>query len=619
MTESNYWKRWNKRRLSRRRLLAGAASVGTGLAALSLVGCGGDEEAAVTATPAASPGVTPTPTATPFPLEAVKAGSRGGVLRFYGFDAMTLDTYDPHQTQFGPIFSMHGAVFSKLLKYMEYDLGTMEADLAETMPETPDELTYIIKIRPNVRFHNTEATRKNFPQVAGRQLTAEDVKYSIERQINKESPKSALYYRAYQWETVDKIEVVDDLTLRITTKRPTAPFVHYLGDINAFIIAKELVDPAEDDIDATEKMVGTGPFMLDQFLALQVVRCARNPDWFAKDDLADIGLPDRPIVDAYEAIWTPQDDTAIEAAFKSKQIDWTGYVDRRNTERIAAEVGAKVDSAITSGWVNSRVLAADSDQAETPLEDLRLRQAINIAMDRNRIGQQLFQDWWILQTPVGTSIRNWALPLEELTKKPGFRFKADEREADLAEAKRLWEAAGGTAIESLEVVYAGIPEYLKNLWPQFERMALDTLGLRFEGILDPTGYTRIAQCALQKSCVLTLNYDNGWLDLDDWVYPYFHSTGSKNSFNVSDPALDRMLEAQRAEFDVDRRRQLGYDIQHYLLDNIVARLDWVCDEGITTRWLYHRNRHPDPWFGNTHHFANEWLDHSHPDFEGRPI
>jgi len=617
MAESSYWKQWTKRRLSRRRLLTGAAGLGAGLAALSVVGCEEEERAAVTAT--ASPAATITPTPAPSALEPVKAGSRGGMLRFYGFDAMTLDTYDPHQTQFGPIFSMHGAVFSKVLKYLEYDLGTMATDLAETMPEQPDKLTYVIKIRPNVRFHDTEQIRKNFPQVAGRQLTAEDVKYSIERQLNKESPRSALYYRAYQWETVDKIEVVDSLTLRITTKRPFAPFVHYLGDVNAFIIARELVDPVYDNMNSTDRMVGTGPFMLDEFAPLQVVRCVRNPDWFAKDDLAHVGLPDRPIVEGYEAIWTPQDDTAIEAAFNSKQIDWTGYVDMRNAERIAGETGAEVDSSLQSGWVNSRLLVADSQQAETPFEDLRLRQAISIAIDRNRMGQQLFQDWWVLQTPVGTAIKHWALPLDELAKKPGFRFKADERQADLAEAKRLWEAAGGLAIGPIEVVYAGTPDYLRNFWPQFEGMALEALGLRLEGNLDPTGYTEVAQCALQKSCIFTLNFDNGWLDLDDWVYPYFHSTGSKNSFNLSDPTLDQMLDAQRTEFDVDRRRQLGYEIQHYLVDKVVARLDWVSNDYLTTRWPYHKNRHPDPWFGNTHHFASEWLDHSDPTFQGRPI
>jgi len=79
-----------------------------------------------------------------------------------------------------------------------------------------------------------------------------------------------------------------------------------------------------------------------------------------------------------------------------------------------------------------------------------------------------------------------------------------------------------------------------------------------------------------------------------------------------------MLDAQRAEFEFERRRQLGYEIQHYLLDNVVARLDWVAPISRGVQWPYRRNRHPTPWFGNTFHLANEWLDHSHPTFQGRP-
>ena len=213
------------------------------------------------------------------------------------------------------------------------------------MPEVVDKTTYVIKIRPNVFFHDTERIRKQFPQVAGRQLTAEDVRYSIDRQRNKESPKSALFYRGYQWESVDTIEMRTGRRaspLRITTKGPVAPFKHYLADTYATIIPKELVDPAKDEMNASDKMVGSGPFILDKFTALQLARCVRNPNWFAKDDLADQGLPDRPIVDGYEALWRPADQLSTEAAFRRKQVDGRvpdkasvepvtgrGYVDRK--------------------------------------------------------------------------------------------------------------------------------------------------------------------------------------------------------------------------------------------------------------------------------------------------
>ncbi len=629
MEESSYWKKLARRRLSRRRLLTGAASIGTGLAALSLVGCAEEEKGPPAASP--SPGASPTasPQATPSPnvfhrwgvgppppLEP--AGTRGGTVRWFGFEAMPLDTLDPHQTQFGPTGSTHSAIFSKVLKYHDAYQGVVEPDLAEALPETPDNLTYVIKIRRGVRFHNTDKMREQFPQVAGRELTAEDVKYSIERQMNKESPKSSLYYRMSQWDTIDKIELVDPLTIRITTKRPTAPFLHYLADTHNFVIAKELVDPATDQMNSLDKMIGTGPFILDRFVTLQAIRVVRNPAWFAKDDLAAQGLAGRPIIDGFETVWFPGDNTAMEMAFNAKQVDHTDYVDNVCPDRIGAETGAYVDEWISSSWINSRLLVADSENAVSPFKDLRLRQAINIAIDRNRMGQQVYQNSCNLGSPVAQALGTWALPLEELTKKPGYRFGRQEREQDLAEARQMWEAAGGADIAPVEIVYTAIPDFVKAFWPQFQRQLKEVLGFEVSGHVDPSGYTEIAQGLLQKRLVFIFGYDNGWLEPDDYLFPYFHTDGAKNSFNLSDPALDRMLEDQRQEFDMERRRQLVYDIQRYLLDNVVARLDWVAEIDRGTRWPYVKNQQYAPWFGDLFSKADVWLDSTDPSFQGRP-
>ena len=79
-----------------------------------------------------------------------------------------------------------------------------------------------------------------------------------------------------------------------------------------------------------------------------------------------------------------------------------------------------------------------------------------------------------------------------------------------------------------------------------------------------------------------------------------------------------MLEGQRAEFDEARRRELGYEIQRYLLDNVLARLEWVGDIALHARWPYWRNRKQQPWFGETFLLVNEWLDSTHPTYQGRP-
>jgi ABC-type transport system substrate-binding protein len=623
MEEPNYWTRWAKRRLSRRRMLQGAAGIGAGLAAASVVGCGGggEEGPAATTGPSGTPAGTGTAAATGTPAALEPAKTRGGTLRWFGYDPLTLDTIDPHQTQLGPVYNMQGAVFSKVLQYEDEYEGVIGTDLAETVPEVADKTTYVIKIRPNVFFHDTERIRSEFPEVAGRQLTAEDVRYSIDRQRNKQSPKSALFYRQFQWDSVDKIELPDGpqgLTLRITTKGPTAPFIHYLADTYATIIPKELVDQASDDMNDSKKMIGTGPFMLEKFVALQVVKSVRNPNWFAKDDLADQGLPDRPIVDGYEGLWVPADQLSCEAAFKSKQVDATQFVDKLQVEPVTQNLGALFDRVPESGGITSRLLINDSPAAQSPFKDLRLRQAINIAVDRSHLGQLFFKGIFTIGSPVSQAIHKWALPLDELTKRPGYRFRREEREADLVDAKALWEAGSGASVGTVECLYAGIPENVKNVFPAFQRMLAENLGLEIKGRLDATGYTEIAQAALQKRVILLFGYDNGNNDLDDYLYPYFHSSGPKNSFMLADPQLDQMLDGQRTEFDEAARRELGYEIQRYLLDKVLARMEWVGDIALWARWPYWRNRKQQPWFGETFLLVNEWLDSTHATFQGRP-
>jgi hypothetical protein len=98
MTSKHAWHGVLCQRLSRWRLLAAGLAVGAASAAAA---CGGGEEARP-----------PTPTSPPSG-GVVPVKTRGGVYRAFGYDAMPLHTYDPNQTQFGLLYNMHSAVFSK--------------------------------------------------------------------------------------------------------------------------------------------------------------------------------------------------------------------------------------------------------------------------------------------------------------------------------------------------------------------------------------------------------------------------------------------------------------------------------------------------------------------------
>lgn len=624
MRNDNYWRKLQEARITRRRLLAGGAALGAGAAGIAIVGCssGSDNK---NNTPSAGRTSTAGAGTNANDRQKDPVQTRGGIFRSYTFDALALDTFDPHQTQFGPIYNLHAAVFSRVLQYEDDVKQTMSPDLADGMPEQPDQQTYIVRIRKGIKFHDSPAARQNYPSVAGRELTAEDVKFSIERQTNPNTAQKALYYRRGQWETIDSMTLTDPYTLTIKTKGPVAPFLHYFADRNAHIVPHETVN-ANDIMPSDKEMIGTGPFFVDNFAATSVVKVRRNPTWFAKDDKKDSIGGDRPFIDGYDSLWTPMSDSAEEAALTSKQVDATGFEDDSNVPRVQnAHSDLELVEAGVGGWVNSRLWLSD----RSPLKDFRLRQALHLAVDRRKLGESMFptaqgRRAFLAVGPITYPMTLWALPQGDLERMPGYRTDTQGRAEDISNAKKMWDAANGPS--SLPIIFAGIPAYIPNKGlPEMKNEMRDNLGVTVEDSLDPTGYTQLAQCLLQNTtdsssgtCPFTWGYDNGWIDLDDWVYPYFHTGGTKNSFLVSDSKLDGMIEDQRKEFTREKRQQTGYDIQKYLLDSVLARLDYVAPINRTLQWNYVKNQFIATWFGHNYLYANVWLNTQAPSFQGRP-
>ena len=645
MDEQGYWTKWNKRRIGRRRFLAAAAVGAAGLASASLVGCSSDENKPPSGSSAPLgdglfPGHEPTEpydgrqTYVPAP-----ADSRGGTVTYIGFDPVVLDRYDPHQTQFGPMYSNQSAVFSKLYRYASHEEPTWDnilPDLATSAPEMVEDppLTYIVKLRKGVKFHDTEQIRGNFPDLAGRELTADDVIYSYDRQRNKDSYQRTYYYRSSQYETIDTMQKVDDYTIRIKTKEPTAPFYHFMADTNAMIIPKEIVDMEPgpdgskpwDSVDAfgtrnpppAQRMIGTGPFMWDKLTFGIEFVAKRNPAWFGWDDQS-LG---RPYVDAYKVTGQGLNDATVESLFRRKQIDIGIAVD--NPTWIQNILDEKPElyyhEVAISGWLNSRLKTFAA-----PFNDWRVRRALHLASDRQEVIDIIGSGAYRSVGPVGRAVKLWALPDEELAKLPGYRTDTAKREEDITAARQLYEAAGKPDIP--QIWFADVPDYIPRYSNTFIQTIKTNLGIDGNIRKQTVPYSRIAEGLVNPEPdvgAFTWGYDNGWIDLDDWVYPYFKSNGPKNSFRVNDPALDILLDNQRREFDIPKRKLIGYNIQRYLLGETKQdapaannRIDYAAPVVPFLYWPYVKNPTPFPWFGNNYWTANGWLDKNDPSYEGR--
>ncbi len=171
----------------------------------------------------------------------------------YKDDISTLDPAIGYDWQ---NWSMIKALFNGL---MDYEAGTynLEPDLAESFTISPDGKVYTFKLRQDVKFHN------------GRKLTAEDMKYSIERAVNPktQSPGQGFFWTikgfdemvAGKTTELSGMTVVDPYTLRIELSQPDATFLHVMAINFAFAVPKEEVEKYGQDFG--KHPVGTGAFV----------------------------------------------------------------------------------------------------------------------------------------------------------------------------------------------------------------------------------------------------------------------------------------------------------------------------------------------------------------------
>ncbi|MCZ7581783.1 MAG: ABC transporter substrate-binding protein [Fimbriimonadaceae bacterium] len=156
-----------------------------------------------------------------------------------------------------------GRVYNQLLKL---EAGQkLTGDLAEKW-EVPDPTTYVFQLRKGVKFQNVAP-------VNGRELTAEDIDYTIERARKQE------FLTRQLWTALDTVVATDPYTVKVTLKQPFAPTIFNFGTSVMGVLAREVVEQFGDLKDPKSRM-STGPFMLTEARRDEAVIYKRNPDYF---------------------------------------------------------------------------------------------------------------------------------------------------------------------------------------------------------------------------------------------------------------------------------------------------------------------------------------------------
>src|SRR2546425_3571201 len=335
---------------------------------------------------------------------------RGGILRVWGYDP---PHFDPQLTINGKTQNTVSFVYSTLVQYkvggdVTPGTFTVEPHLAERW-EQPDETTYIFHLRQGIKWHNK-------PPVNGRELVAEDVKFTYDRFLAEQGNPLR-----FMLESVDHVEVVDRYTVKFVLQEPFVWLVNVLANpYSTWIIAPEVVQKF-GDLKKPESVIGTGPFLLERYEPNVKTVFTRNPDYFIKD---------QPYVDGVE--WLVLDDPSTGLAmYRTGHIDcgpapgWSVRQQDLDTLKKSHPNLVYQDYLAT---VTQAVLYLRNDLP--PFNDVRVRRALSLAIDRQGIIEAVYMRGE--PTPaIARGATEWTLPIDQLGE--GARYY----QYDPKEARRL--------------------------------------------------------------------------------------------------------------------------------------------------------------------------------------
>ena len=543
--------------LTRRDLLKlGGAALGSGVAGARL-----------------APSVPPAEAQTP---------KRGGVFRVCAVADPT--GFDPHLTINWWTQIALSFTHSRLLKHQAgpgVRPGTfpIEGDLAESWTQA-NETTYVFKLRKGVRWHAK-------PPVNGRELTADDVKYAYERFLGTKANPSRTVL-----EQVEKIEAPDRYTVRFTLKEPFAWFPDALAATTTWIVPREAVEQ-HGDLRKPESCIGTGPWMLERYEPNVRVTYVRNPNYFVA------GLPYADGVD----LSVDPDASSRLAAWLSGRYDFApeyGMVVRRVDLDVARRRKPAVQTSefiwMITGWSVMKL-------EQEPFKDVRVRRALAIAGNWKEIleGLGLFDGHGVPSASVPPALTEWAIPIDQLPPE-GRRLY----EPNTQEAKRLLAEAGypqgfKTVVESTAGYGSDFMDSVQITLRNWKAAGVETdLKLKEMGAF-------ISSSIFGRFEKMMITIRGGPLFPDTYLAAAHLPGQLLNSGGVNDPKLVEMMRLQRRTFDVAKRREIVYDIQRYLSQQVYYI--WGPAGKVISAWEpYVKNFAPN--LGNDYggRLMSAWLD-----------
>lgn len=439
-------------------------------------------------------------------------------------------------------------------------------DLAEKW-ENPDEKTYIFYLKQGVKFHD------------GTEFTAEDVKYTFDSLLDPEmnSPK------AYAFEKIESIEIIDPYTVKFTLKEVFSPF---LIDMVQPIVPQKAAKAREGG-KFTESLIGTGPFKLIEWVHDEYVAFEANADYF--EGVPKVGKIVLKII---------PDDTVRFLELKQGGVDLVQNAIPPDMVPIAKETkGLKVLEK------ESIVIYYLGFNLEDPvLQNVKVRQAMAYAIDRQTLVDHLIKGQASLATGL-LSPANWA-----------YGPDVASYDYDVERAKALLDEAGypdpdGDGPESrLKLIYKTSTAPLRIRIGEALQDQLKKVGIEITEIQTFEWAKFYDDVKSGNFQIYTLR----WVGITepDIFHSIFHSSmippNGRNRGRYSNAQIDELTDRGRRVIDVEERKKIYSEVQKILAEELPYIYLWyphnivVMNERVQGFVIY-----PDGDFAS---LKNVWLE-----------
>ena len=471
-------------------------------------------------------------------LAPALAQKPGGILKMYFFDSpasMSIHEESTLASQ-GPMMG----VFNNLVMYQQdvpfASLQSIVPDLASEWSWDEEKTALNFKLRQGVKWHD------------GKPFTARDVKCTWDLLQGKSAEKLRLNPRKAWYLNLDEVVTTGDFEVTFRLKRPQPAFVALLA--SGFSPVYPCHVSARD---MRQHPIGTGPFKLVEFKPNELIKVTRNPDYWKKD---------RPYLDGIEYQIIKNVATGV-LTFVSGKVDMTSwyFLQVPMLNDVTNQMGKEICHLAPTNVLRSVMISRQAP----PFDNPDLRRAIALTLDRQAFIDTLTQGKGsiggaLLAPPEGV----WGMPPEMVRALPGY---GPDVAVNRAEARKLMEKLGYGPNNRLQtkVTTRNVPPYRDPailLIDQLKEIYID-------GELDLLDTTQWYPRITRKEFTIVLNLiTNGVDDPDQTLYEFYTCNAESNYDGYCSPEIDKMVDRQSMEFDQQKRKQLVWEIEKKLAEDV---------------------------------------------------